>query len=170
MNTLAAAGFNWHAFIVQALGFAILAVILVKLVVPVLRKMLNERSQGIEDKFLQLDRDVDETKRQIAEYGVRLDRIDEEVSKRMKAAADEGARTRQALLQEAAAQAQAEVDKARRDIQMERDKAILELRATVAEMTVSATERVVDGMMNEQLHGRMVEKALANLPKAVRRT
>jgi F-type H+-transporting ATPase subunit b len=159
------AGFNWHALIVQALGFAILAVILGKLVVPVVRKMLGERSKAIEDKFSQLDRDVEETKRQVADYGQRLARIDEETGKRIQAAMDEGARSRAALLEEALAQAQAETEKARRDIQMERDKAILELRDTV----ISATERLVDGMMNEQLHGRIVEKSLGSLERAVRR-
>ncbi len=161
-------GFNWHALIVQALGFAILAVLLAKLVVPIVRKMLGERSKEIEDRFTRLDRELGESSRQLDEYRTRLERIGEETQRRIRAAEEEGAKSRANLLAEAQAQAQAEFEKGQREIQLERDTAVLELRAAVTDLTVAATERIVDGAMNQPLHDRMVDKSLGEIARGVR--
>src|SRR5688572_24012339 len=84
-------GFNWHALIVQALGFAILVAVLARFVAPVLKKMLGDRSKSIEDRFTQLDKDVAESSRQMSEYQDRLSKIDVELRRRIQAAQDEGA-------------------------------------------------------------------------------
>ncbi len=162
------AAFNWHDFIVQALGFTILMAVLFKWVVPALGKMSADRTRGIEEKFTRLDGELAEATRKMSEYQQQLARIGEETQRRLKAGQEEAAKTRAALLAEAQAQAQNEMEKARREVQMERDKAVLELRAMVTELTVAATEKIVDAVMNEQMHGRMVTKYIGALEKGVR--
>lgn len=161
-------GFNWHDFIVQALGFGVLAIALVLFVVPVLRRMAAERTKGIADEFARLERELSETAQKLADTQQKLATISAETQKRIQAAQDEGTRTRANLLAEAQGLARAELEKARRDVQMERDKAVLELRAAVTEMTVAATGKVIGAVMSDAVHGRMVEKTVGELDRTVR--
>ncbi|MBI2932705.1 MAG: ATP synthase F0 subunit B [Planctomycetes bacterium] len=163
-------GFNWGTFVVQFLSFAVLLFILGKFAFPPLKKMALGRSHAIEEQFARLDRELAEAEGRMSEYQRRLEQIGTEVAQRMQAGQEEAAKTRGTLLAEAQALAKAELEKAHREVRMERDKAVLELRATVTDLAVTATERAIDALMNESLHQRMVERTIAELDKAVRPT
>jgi ATP synthase F0 subunit b len=164
-----AEGSGWvKMFASQAIGFTILAIVLWKFVIPVLRKMLADRSRAIQDRFDQLARDTKEASERLASIQAKLADITSESKRRIEAALAEGARARAQAIAEATAQAAADLEKAKRSIGIERDKAVLELKSEVARLTLEVTERAVDALMNEKLHGRIVDGYLEGVEKAAR--
>ena len=158
-----------QTFVVQVLGFIIVIFVLVKFVIPVLKKILGARTEGIEDTFKKIDQDTQETARRIGEIKEKLARLDQESQRRLQAALDDANRTRTQLLAESAAQVQAALDKAKREVQIERDKAVLELRLEATSLTLRAAEHLVQSTMNDPIQGRLVDKYLAQLD-TVRKT
>lgn len=150
----------------QLLAFAILAAVLIKFVIPALRGLLAGRTKGIQDRFDTLAREVKDASERLAAIRAKLADIESESKRRIQSAVEEGARAREQALAEARAQAEAELAKARRTIEIERDKAVLELRAELARITLEATERSVDALMDEKIHGRIVDGYLEGLDKA----
>ncbi len=158
----------WAMFASQSIAFVILAILLWKLVIPVLRRMLSDRSAGIQKKFDDLARETREANEGLAGIQAKLADIGSETKRRIDAALEEGARAREQAIAEANATAAAELTKAKRTIGIERDKAVLELRSELARLTLETTERTVDSMMNEKLHGRIVDGYLEGVEKAAR--
>jgi F-type H+-transporting ATPase subunit b len=167
MTPLLAAG-AFNVIVTQFLAFGLLAFFIIKFGFPVMRKALAARKQEVADTFERLDRESREAAQRIAEFKERLAGIEAESKKRMQAALDEGAKAKAQSLAEANAQAAAEVEKARRAIGIERDKAVMQLRTEVSRLTLEATEKTIDGLMNEKLHGRIVDAYLEGIEKAAR--
>ena len=157
-----------NALVSQLLAFALLAFFIWKFGLPVIRKMMGDRSKEISDSFERLEREAKAASQKIAELQAKLQGIDAESKKRHQAALDEGAAARAQAITEGNAQAAAELEKAKRSIGIERDKAVLELRTEVARLTLEATEKAVDVLMNEKLHGRIVDGYLEGVEKAAR--
>jgi len=155
-------------FLSQLIGFVILAAVLWKFVIPVLGKMLAARTQGIQTKFDDLARETREASEGLAAIQARLADIGTETKRRIDAALAEGAKAREQAVAEANTQAAAELAKAKRTIGIERDKAVLELRSELARLTLETTERTIDSLMDEKLHGRIVDDYLDKVEKAAR--
>ncbi len=146
----------WQATIVQALGFVVVIVVIVKFVVPALQKILGGRTAEIEQTFQKIEKDTQETARQFASIKLRLAQITEESQQKMKAAMDDAERTRVRALADAQAQAEAAADRAKREIQTEREKAVLDLRQQAIELTLRAAEHLVQATMNDPIHENLV--------------
>ena len=162
------AAIPWNVIIVQVAAFALLAFFIIKFGFPVLRKALAGRQAEVADTFSRLERESKEASDRIAALKTRLAGMDEESRKRIQQALDEGAKAKAQSLAEANAQAAAELEKAKRSIMIERDKAVIELRTEIAHLTLESAEKTIDGMMNEKLHGRIVEWTLDGMEKAVK--
>jgi len=152
-----------QTFVVQVLGFAVLAIVLVKLVFPALGKILAGRTQGIEETFKKIDLDTQDAVKRLAETKERLAQVTQESQRRLQAALDDAQKTRSQLLADATAQVQASLDKAKREIQIERDKAVLELREEATSLTLRAADQLVQSTMSDAIHGKLVDKYLAQL-------
>jgi ATP synthase F0 subunit b len=161
---------HWVTMLIsQTIAFVILAAVLWRFVIPVLRRMLSDRSRAIQDRFDQLARDTREASERLAAIQSKQADVASEAKRRLEAALAEGARARDQALAEASAQAGGELAKARRTIEIERDKAVLELRAELARLTLEVTERTIDALMDEKTHGRIVDRYLEGLEKAARK-
>ena len=156
-------------FLSQLVAFVILAAALWFLVIPVLRRMLADRTKGIQDRFDELARETREASEGLAAIKAKLADIATETKKRIDAALAEGAAAREQAVAEANAMAAAELAKAKRTIEIERDKTVLELRLELARLTMEATEKSVDSLMNEKLHGRIVDWYIENAEEAARK-
>jgi len=151
------------AWIVQTLGFAVVIFVLVKFVVPALKKILGGRTQGIEETFRKIEKDTRETGERLAEAKLKLAQVADESQRRMKAALDDAERTRAQALDDAQTQVQTAMDKALREIQIERDKAVLDLRQRATELTLQAAEYLVQSSMNDPIQDKLVATYLDRL-------
>ena len=168
MVTMAAAG-PMQTFIVQCLGFAVLAFVLVKLVFPALGKILGGRSKGIEETFQKIDQDTKDAVAKIADVKAKLAQMDEESRRRLKAILDDAEKTRAQVLADANAQVLAAAAKSKSEIQIERDKAVLELRHEATSLTLQAADHLVKATMSDPIHEKLVDKYLNQLD-AVKKT
>ena len=159
---MAAAG-PGQTFIVQVLGFVVLAFVLVKLVFPALGKILAGRTQGIEETFKKIDQDTQEASRRMAEIKAKLAQMAQESERRLQAALDDAQKTRTQLVADANAQVTAALEKTRREIDIERDKAILELREEATSLTLKAADQLIQASMTDPIHGKLVDQYLARL-------
>jgi len=158
-----AAGSPGQTFIVQCLGFAVLVFVIVKLVLPQLGKILGARTQGIEETFHRLERETQETSKQLAEIKDKLARMTEESKRRLDEALADVQKTKAQLATESAAQVQAAFSKAKAEIDIEREKAVLELKQEATSLTLRAAEHLVQSIMNESIHEKLVATYLTQL-------
>jgi F-type H+-transporting ATPase subunit b len=157
VTTLLAAGATQLQFLIaQVLAFVLLAGILGWLVAPMLKKMLGERTKGIEDSFAKMEKETAETAKQLAEMKEKLARFEEEAKRRSDAAAADAEATRKAALAEAQLQAQALLDKAKREIETQRGSATLELAEDAVELIRGAAEEAAKAAMTDEAHRRKV--------------
>ena len=160
---MTAAASPGQTFVVQCLGFAVLVFVIVKLVLPQLGKILGSRTHEIEETFQRLDRETQETSKQMAEIKDKLARLTEESKRRLDAALADAEKTKAQLMAESAGQVQAASAKAVSEIEIEREKAVLELREEASALTLRAAEALVRSTMNEQIHEKLVAQYLKQL-------
>jgi len=124
--------------LVRTAGFAALAFIVVKFIVPVVRGMLNSRLRAIEETAEQVRSTLEETERMRDDYRERLDNIAEETARRLEAAVAEADQLRQHIEGEARQQSEAIVAQTRAELRREHEKAMARLRIEFAEDVVEA--------------------------------
>jgi F-type H+-transporting ATPase subunit b len=142
------------------IAFFITLLILRKAAFPRIAEALDRRRTAIEESIDSAERTRREADQILQEYRERLREAreqSEDIVARARKAADrledeakaDAARTREELM-----------ERTRRDIENETRRAIDEIRREVADLTVTATEKVTRKTLNEEDHKRLIEEAL----------
>jgi F0F1-type ATP synthase membrane subunit b/b' len=124
--------------VVRTAGFAALALVVVKFIVPVVRAMLEGRLRTIEETAEQVRSTLAETERMRDDYRERLDHIAEETARRLQAAVAEADQLRRHIEAEARQQSEAMLAQTRAELRREHEKAMAHLRIEFAEDVVEA--------------------------------
>jgi F-type H+-transporting ATPase subunit b len=143
--------------------FAIVFIVLWKVVFPRITEALDKRQRMIEDSIDSAERTKREADDLLREYRERLSdarsQADEIVARaRRTAEANENE-----TIAEARAKREEMMEQTRRDIEAETRRAIQQIRAEVADLTVLATEKVTRKSLDSADQKRLVEEALAEL-------
>jgi F-type H+-transporting ATPase subunit b len=155
-------GINWGLLLAQVINVGLLVWLLSKyLYQPVLR-MLNERTERIQQSL----RDADQVKQQVArakqDYDAELARARQEAAAVL-AQAQERAKAQE---QEIIAQARREADRIRSDAReqagQEREQLVNDLKNQMADLVTATATRVL-GAELKQNHDRLIEESLASL-------
>ena len=143
--------------------FGLSLLILWRLVFPRISAALDRRQRAIEESI----DTAEETRRQadalLDEYRERLTEARDqaqEIIERARKAGDAHERESEA---EAAARREQLMERTRREIESETRRAIQEIRREVADLTVTATERVTRKVLTEDDQRRLVEETLSDL-------
>ena len=134
--------------------------ILNKLVFPRIAEALDRRRKAIEDSIEAATRAKTEADELLGEYRARLREAREQaedIVARARKAADNLADETKA---EASKQREELLAAARRDIEHETRRALDDLRREVADITVTATEKITRKSLTEEDHRRLIEEAL----------
>ena len=143
--------------------FFISMVILAKLAFPRISQALERRQHAIEDSIDAAERTRQEADQLLAEYRERLRESRQQaegIVQRARQAAEIHARDAQL---EAHARRDQMMEQTRREIEAETRRAIEEIRAEVADLTVTATEKVTRKVLTEEDQRRLVNEALQEL-------
>lgn len=159
---------NWTALAVQVVIFLALLGILYKFFWGRIYTHLAQRETSIKETFEKIERDKAEVERLTKEYGEKLAGIEKEAHAKMQEAVKEGAALRARMVSDAQSEASASLDKAKREIAIEKEKAIEQLRGEVIRLTLKAAERVIQETMTPEVHGKIVDRYLADLEKTER--
>jgi len=142
------------------LAFGTTLYLLNKLAFPRIAEALDRRRLAIEESIQAAERAKQEADGLLEEYRARLREAREQaedIVARARKAADNLADETKA---EASKQREELLAAARRDIEHETRRALDELRKEVADLTVTATEKITRKSLTEEDHRRLIEEAL----------
>jgi F-type H+-transporting ATPase subunit b len=142
------------------LAFGATLYLLNKLAFPRIAEALDRRRRAIDESMDAAERAKREADELLEEYRARLREAreqSEDIVARARKAADNLADETKA---EASKQREELLAAARRDIEHETRRALDELRREVADLTVTATEKITRKSLTEEDHRRLIEEAL----------
>ncbi|MFC2015090.1 F0F1 ATP synthase subunit B [Chloroflexota bacterium] len=153
-------GFNLPVLITQIITFILLLVILRLAAYKPLMRMLDERSNRVKESIEQTE--AIKTQAANAEEGAKkqIEAASKEGQEMVARAVKAGDEIRQKAQEEAKPEAEVLIFKARVEIQRERDEAIDELRKEVAELTITAAEKVIEQKLDKEAHRQLIDKVL----------
>lgn len=147
----------------SAVSFVIFAAVLAKVLWQPVIQMLDERSKEVETNLEMAAASRAEAEQAQAEYTRRLSEAQREAQQIIEKALRAGEGQREELLKKAHDEAEQILDRARTTIARERDEAVLELRRQVAEITIAATEQLLQRTMDDEDHRRLAEDVVARV-------
>ena len=145
------------------LVFGVSMYILAKVAFPRIGEALDKRQKAIEDSIETSERIKHEAEELLDEYRQRLAEARGQADDIVARARKTGEAHENEVLAEAKAKREEMMEQTRRDIEAETRRAIQEIRKEVADLTVSATEKVTRKTLTGDDQRRLVEEALAEL-------
>jgi F-type H+-transporting ATPase subunit b len=144
----------------QTISFALLVIILKRFAWKPLLGILDARRAHIEAQLSQIAQSRAELEQLHADYAQRLSKIDEEARVKIQQAILEGKRISMEVQEQARAQALAILSKSKETIELEFAKAQVTLRDQMAEMTVTAVERILRKKLDAKTDHQLVDAVL----------
>lgn len=147
--------------------FAIFAGFMIKYVLPMARKALDERTAGIEGKLAQAERDRDEAQQLLTQYREQLAEARTEAGRIRTEAQAQRAQIVEEARVEARTEATRITEAATAQIASERQQVVTELRREVGGLAVQLASRIVgESLEDEARQRRTVERFLEGLDEA----
>jgi F-type H+-transporting ATPase subunit b len=157
-------GIEPSTLIIQAIGFIFLFLILKKYLFGAIGKAIEDRKQDFRDRMARLEADQKELDRLHEEVKRRLAEIELESRSRIQTAIDQGNAERERIIAQAREEAGRELEKARLAIQREKNLAIGELRSQVGSIAMQIAERVLNATLDATRHQRVINEFIEQLP------
>jgi F-type H+-transporting ATPase subunit b len=145
------------------LAFGITLFLLNKLAFPRIAEALDRRRMAIQESIDAANRAKQEADELLEEYRARLREAREQAEDIVVRARRAGDKLAEETKAEASKQREELLAAARRDIEHETRRALEELRREVADLTVTATEKITRKSLTEEDHRRLIEDALAEV-------
>jgi len=153
-------GMNWHGLLGQFISFGILLGLLILFAYKPITRVLDERSQRIQEGMDQ----AENIKKQTASTEKLVQEQLAEARKQgqdMVAQAEQiGERLREEAREQAKQDAEAIVARARSEIQAEHEEAIGELRREFVDVAIQAAEKVINKALDKEAHRQLIEDTL----------
>lgn len=143
--------------------FFIAMTIMYKLAFRKIQDAIDHRRQVIVESVEQAERTKDEAAKLLDEYRQQLATARSEAEGIVDRARKAGDELTARVKEEGEAQRREAVVQTQQQVQAEIEKAIGELRSSVAEMTVMAAERVLQGSIDTAAHHKLIEQAVEEL-------
>lgn len=147
----------------QVVNFLVLLWILKRLLYKPLLKVLEERKERIAQSL----KDAEEIERQLKQTGEDRDKALEKVSLEARKIVAEATKSADLIIQQAHTKTQKDIDemlkKGQDSIKLEREKMHQELREELAEIVVSALEKVTGKILTRPEQKKMVEDSVKRL-------
>jgi F-type H+-transporting ATPase subunit b len=145
------------------LAFGITLYLLNKLAFPRIAEALDRRRLAIEESIDSARRAKEEADQLLEEYRARLREAREQADDIVARARKAGENLKDETKAEASQQREQLLAAARRAIEHETRRALDELRREVADLTVTATEKITRKSLDEEDHRRLIEEALSEV-------
>ncbi len=152
------ANIKLYEVFVQLLAFVIVFWALKKMAWKSILNGLEARRERIQSDFDKIDAAKKEIESLRAEYQLHMKQIDEESRAKIQEAVEEGRRIAHDIQEKARAEAQQAFEKTKDNLNLEVAKARLVLRREIADLTVSATEKILKEKLTD---AKQQEKILA---------
>ena len=151
---------RWGDFTWRVVNLVLFVGILWYFVGGLTKRFLKGRQQTIKDTLDELEKRREEARQHLADIEARIANLDAERKAILEESKSQAARLRQNIVDEARRQAGQIVDQARRAAENEGRAMRDEVRATLADEIVEATEKALRGKLTEQDHDRLIANSL----------
>lgn len=147
------------------INFGILFFILSKFAFPAMKKSLQSREEGIQNAIDEASSLNEKAQILLAETQIKLDNAQKEVSQILTSAKNLAEQNIQKANEEAEKSKHIKIEEAKREIERSKNDAISELRNEVADLVVSATEKILEIKLDKDSHLKLAKEQIEKLPK-----
>jgi F-type H+-transporting ATPase subunit b len=151
------------SIVVEIVAFVALILVLGRWVYPRVMEAAEGRQRQIGEQLAAAERSRQEAEQRLDDARASLDEARSRAAEIIEGAGRSADQLRGELRTRAQDEADRIVDGARRDIEAERQKAIDSVRGQVADLVVTATEKVVGETLDEKRHRSLIERAIAQV-------
>lgn len=152
-----ALGIRPSLLITQIVNFAILLFLLQRFLYRPALNMLQERRERIREGLAEAERVRAEAEEQRKEYEEELAQQRQESQKRIQQAMQASEEAREEIIAEARKEAERIKEQAREEIEYERRQALEQLRTEVADLSILAAQKILDGAIDEQVQRDLIQ-------------
>jgi F-type H+-transporting ATPase subunit b len=146
--------------VVEVITFLAMLAILARYVYPRIVEVAEARQRAIAEQLKQAEDARIAAEEKLKEAEARLNDARKSAQSVLDGAAKSAEQLRQELKQKADEEARRTVDNARKQIEAERDQAIRSVRTEVADLVVTATEKVIGETLDDRKHRQLIERAI----------
>lgn len=143
--------------------FVLLLLILRKFAWTPILQSLNEREKRIEDSIKAADQAREQAQAQIEQQQQLLESARQEAQEIISKSRKAAEKSKEEILTQARAEAEQLLGRAKGEIQLSRDKAIQDIRTLAVELSLLATQKLIQKTLTEKDHKAMVEKSIQEL-------
>lgn len=149
--------------IVELIAFLAMLAILSRYVYPEVVKVAEERRRAIAEQLKEAEQARADAEAHLTEAEAKLNEARKTAQALIDAATKSGVQLRQELKQKAEEESKRTVEAARKEIEAERERAVQSVRSEVANLVVSATEKVIGETLDDTKHRQLIERAIAEV-------
>jgi F-type H+-transporting ATPase subunit b len=146
--------------IVEIITFLLMLAVLARWVYPAIVAQAEARQRAIAEQLRDADRARAEAEERLKGAEAKLAEARATAQSVIDGAAKSGEQLRQELRAKAEEEAKRTVESARKEIEAERDQAIRSVRTEVADLVVTATEKVIGETLDDRKHRQLIDKAI----------
>jgi F-type H+-transporting ATPase subunit b len=154
---LEALGLKPALLITQIINFAILLFLLQRFLYRPVLNMLAERRERIREGLAEAERVRAEAEEQRKKYEEELAQQRQESQERIQKAMQASEEAREEIIAEARKEAEQIKQRAREEIEYERRQALEQLRTQVADLSILAAKRILDGAIDEKTQRQLIQ-------------
>lgn len=153
-------GINLQGFVFQLITFLLVLLILRKYVFPKLVETMEKRRQTLEQSLLDAKKTQEALARAEDEAASLLGKARQDADNALAEAASQARQLIAKAEQAADERAQRLLDEAKSQIDQERVKLRQEIKGELADLVVTATEKVLRGKLDAEEDGKLIEKSI----------
>ena len=146
-------------FLIELVAFILMIAVLWRFAYPRIAAIAEGRQKLIADQLADAERRSKESEARLKEAEAKLNDARAQAQEVLAGAAKSGEQLREELKAKGEEEARRQVEKALRDIEGARQQAVESIRAEVADIVVSVTEKVVGDVLDEKAHKRLIDVA-----------
>jgi F-type H+-transporting ATPase subunit b len=149
------------------IGVLIILFPLIKMffIVP-LQEAIQDRNSHLEKTFAEVETLRTDMEKMRTDYEARLVETEANAREQIKEQIREAQALRQTLMSEATERADALLEQAQQQIEQEKAKALLEIRSSVVDLTLAATEKLIGENLDDARNRRLVEEFINSVEVA----
>ena len=149
----------------SVINFAIILFILAKFAFPAMKKSLQDREENIRKNIDEANALNEKAQKLLQESQDKLDNAQKEVSEILSNAKTRADENIQKAIDEAERSKMQILEDANKEIERKKNDAISELRSEVADLVVSATEKILESKLDKEEHLKFAKEQIEKLPK-----
>jgi F-type H+-transporting ATPase subunit b len=146
--------------LIELIGFLIMLAVLARWIYPVVMRIVDSRQRQIAEQLEGAEKARKQAEERLRQSEQTVDEARAEAQRIIEAGRRSGERAGQQAKERAEEEAKRILEQARRDSEAERQRALQEVRATIADLVVSATQRVLGESLDGDRHRKLIDRAV----------